>query len=391
MASHPVSLTPNPGGTIHPDMVLGRDETIAGYWDILQQRSLALLAPRRLGKTSVCRRMERYPREGMAVRYRDLEGFEHPVDLVRALLDDGDAMFDRGVIWAQRARRYAERILGTVEIKEVLTVRLAEQDWKALLDELLADLQDWAQRERKLVVLFWDEFTLFLYDLVKRGQALAAMTLLDRLRAARQQHPRIRMVYTGSIGLAEVLQSLADRGYANDPVNDMAKEVLPLMASTPAADLAGRLLAGFVHDKGARAALAAHVAGIAQGHPFLIQHIADRLRIEGRADTAAADAALERLIDAEGDPLELSHYLTRLALYLDEAQHRAALAVLDRLAVSAQGLGVDELVDATGADRELLLRLLASLRKDLYLRREEGRFSFRLDFLRRWWLQERAL
>jgi hypothetical protein len=375
-------ITPNPGGTIHPDMVLGRDETIAGYWNILEQRSIALLAPRRLGKTSVCRRM---------VRYRDLEGFEHPVDLARALLDDGDAMFERDVVWAQRARRYAERVLGTVEIKEVLTVRLAEQDWKALLDELLADLQEWAVRERKVVVLFWDEFTLFLYDLVKRDQGFAAMTLLDRLRAARQQHPRLRMVFTGSIGLAEVLRSLAERGYANDPVNDMAKEVLPLMAPAAAGELASRLLAGTVRDEAERTHLAAHVAGIAQGHPFLIQHVADRLRLVARPDAAAADAALEGLIDAEGDPLELGHYLSRLGLYLDEAEHRVALAVLDRLAVSRQGLGVDELVDATGADRELLLGLLTSLRKDLYLTRTEGRFSFRLDFLRRWWRQERAL
>ncbi|MFH1463319.1 MAG: hypothetical protein ABIO70_02930 [Pseudomonadota bacterium] len=391
MSKPPSSITPNPGGAIHPDTVLGRNEIIERYWDILEMRSMALLAPRRLGKTSVCRRMERYPHAGMVVRYRDLEGLTHPAELVRALVDDADAMIGRGVAWAVMTRSYAEKVFGTVEFKEILTVRLPELDWRALLDTVLTDIQAWAVQQDCRVVLFWDEFTLFLYDLVRQGRASDAMVLLDRLRAARQQCMRLRVVYTGSIGLAEVLHSLRERGYANDPVNDMAKEVLPLMGLAPATELAERLLAGFVTTTAPRHELAAHIARLTQGHPFLIQHVAERLRQWNKADIPAADAALEALIEAEGDPLELNHYLSRLALYLNEVQHRVALAVLDRLAVREAGLGVDDLVDATGADRELLLGLLSSLRKDLYLTRTEGRFAFRLGFLRRWWCLERAL
>lgn len=51
----------NPGGTLPPEHVLGRDELIAQYWQKLETQSIALLAPRRFGKTSITKRMLAYP------------------------------------------------------------------------------------------------------------------------------------------------------------------------------------------------------------------------------------------------------------------------------------------------------------------------------------------
>jgi hypothetical protein len=163
------------------------------------------------------------------------------------------------------------------------------------------------------------------------------------------------------------------------------------MDPAPAVELASGLLASLVSDAGEHLALARHVATISQGHPFLIQHVADRLRVGGQIGLPEAERTLEELIDSAGDPLELGHYLHRLDLYLDDEQQAVALAVLDRLAVSEGGLTLAQLMEVTGAEREGLIRLLASLRKDLYVERADGSFTFRLGFLKAWWRLERAL
>src|SRR5204862_8263385 len=55
------------------------------------------------------------------------------------------------------------------------------------------------------------------------------MEVLDVLRSLRQRHDRLRMVFTGSVGLHQVIKALRSNRYANDPANDMMLvEVSPL-------------------------------------------------------------------------------------------------------------------------------------------------------------------
>ena len=388
----PAPITPNPGGTLHPDQVVGRDPIVARYWDILQNRSMVLLAPRRLGKTSVCKRMVEYPLDGFEARYRDLEGrTSSPMDLVRALFEDAEAYLSRTRLTAQRARRILDAFGGSIETAWA-NLKVDAQDWRALLEAILTDLNEWAANNGKTIVLFWDEFTLFLNDLIAAGPAGAqdAMTLLDRLRAARAQFPRVRMVYTGSIGLEEVLSVLRKQGYANDPTNDMATEILPLLEIDEATLLADRLLGSF---QLVSPALSVHIAQICEGHPFLIQHVADRLRIAPPLRSeSGAEAALETLLDETGDPLELSHYIERLEKYFPDPEHGLALEILDTLALRTAPVSFNDLRDAIGLpDRNALLRVLKVLRRDLYLTRTGRDWSFSLNFVRRYWMLERAL
>jgi len=88
---HPASITPNPGGALAPNHVLGRDAITARYWSILENRSLVLVAPRRLGKSSVCRRMEATPHEGFKAVYRSLEGRSSgPLEFAELLFHDAE-------------------------------------------------------------------------------------------------------------------------------------------------------------------------------------------------------------------------------------------------------------------------------------------------------------
>ncbi len=81
-------MKPNPGGQLAADEVLGRDKLIARLWQVLERQSLLLTAERRMGKTSVIKKMTAQPLPQMLVKFRDLEGLRTPLEFVEAVLQD---------------------------------------------------------------------------------------------------------------------------------------------------------------------------------------------------------------------------------------------------------------------------------------------------------------
>ncbi|MEZ4470393.1 MAG: hypothetical protein R3F60_06245 [bacterium] len=379
----------NPGGAIPADAVIGRDREIEEYWLVLRRQSIALLAPRRVGKTSICRRMLAYPPDSVTPIMRNLEGLQSASEFVARLADDVDHLVGRLTRVKSKVSELMARFGLGLDVQGV-RVQLVPTQWKILLDELLHEVNE-ATPEDGQVVFFWDEFTLFFGDLARRGAAEEAMVLLDRLRAARQAFPRIRMVVTGSIGFEEVMEQLRQRGYANDPINDVDKQIVPLLDEVGAVKLAEALLSLLPGTP--PPALAQFIAQRSEGHPLVIQHMADRLRRLGRLDKAEVEGALQQLIADDSDPLELSHYLERLATYLPAETLALTRTLLDTVALEPQGVALADLAARLGTNREQVLTAVGRLRKDQYFVREgtDHRWRFRLDVLRRWWMQERGL
>lgn len=81
-------MKPNPGGQLAADEVLGRDRLITRLWQVLERQSLILTAERRMGKTSVIKKMTAQPLTQMLVKFRDLEGLRTPLEFVEAVLQD---------------------------------------------------------------------------------------------------------------------------------------------------------------------------------------------------------------------------------------------------------------------------------------------------------------
>jgi hypothetical protein len=49
----------NPGGTIGPKEVIGRDQLIADLWRALDSQSVVLTSERRIGKSTVIQKMQK--------------------------------------------------------------------------------------------------------------------------------------------------------------------------------------------------------------------------------------------------------------------------------------------------------------------------------------------
>ena len=55
----------NPGGELALDEVIGRDQLIRRLWDTLNRQSVILIAERRMGKTSVIKKMVAWSTAGV--------------------------------------------------------------------------------------------------------------------------------------------------------------------------------------------------------------------------------------------------------------------------------------------------------------------------------------
>ena len=80
-------MKPNPGGIITGEAIIDRNTEIDAIWNALKNQSVVLMSERRVGKTSVLRKMEENPKDGWAPILYLVEGKWHPIEFVEGLYD----------------------------------------------------------------------------------------------------------------------------------------------------------------------------------------------------------------------------------------------------------------------------------------------------------------
>ena len=390
----------NPGGYIEPDEVIGRDRLIQHYWRILRRQSLILSAERRMGKTCIIRKMAtEYPVDVVPIS-RDLEGLRTPMEFARAVFEDVQEHLGR---WNRATNRVFDFLskLGGIKIGDIFTIPELARHWKPLLTSAIEDLMEAQAQEETAgqAIFFWDELPLMIYNIKQREDESTAMELLDTLRSSRQSHSQLRMVYTGSIGLHNVLVSLKRAGSASDPTNDMRPEEVPPLSADAGAQLAMELLDGEAIPADDRDALACAICEVTDGIPFYIHHVVDELTqydVDPVQPGHAKQVIHETLTDSR-DPVHFRHYRERIDTYYDSEQIPLALALLDALAAAETPLPFDELWNRAKhtlqtEDIENARDMLALLQKDHYvIRSPDGNFRFRFGLMKRWWCLDRGL
>jgi hypothetical protein len=385
----------NPGGQLPVDEILGRDLLISNLWDILDRTSVVMTAERRIGKTSIIRKMAAKPAAGWVPVLQDLERIHSADEFAVAVYKEVHQFLSRWKRAANSATKLWEEI-GGLEIGGVLKLPENQQKhWKTLLMRSVEDLG--TQKNPKRLLFFWDEMPYMLDSIRRRNGEETAMEVLDVLRALRQSAGEFRMVLTGSIGLHHVLATLREADYRNEPLNDMYQvEVTPL-AQPDAEDLARRLIQGEDLTTSDMETAAKTIAVEGDCFPFYIHSIVKTLRISGRAaeQTQIVEAVMTQLTHAN-DPWELAHYRTRIKSYYPK-DDRVITTILDFLAACDSPVPVDAIFNAvksseTFDDRERLLDVLKLLQRDHYLARSlDGRYHFRFPLIQRWWKLDRGL
>jgi AAA+ ATPase superfamily predicted ATPase len=126
----------NAGGYIAPDQVIGRDVFIKKSWQLIDQQSVILTSERRIGKTSVIRKMCEQPTENNTVVFRDVEGISTIKEFVNRLIDDLSGhqnLLTKGQSLISSVRKE----LSDWKIWIITVPKKEEPDWMSVLERLI--------------------------------------------------------------------------------------------------------------------------------------------------------------------------------------------------------------------------------------------------------------
>ncbi|MEE8113269.1 MAG: hypothetical protein V3T23_02830 [Nitrososphaerales archaeon] len=319
----------NPGGRLNTDEIIGRDSEISRYWTILQRQGLVLSAERRIGKTHISFKMRDNCRPEFVPFYQDLEGIHTVESFISSIYRTVNDTLSRSSKLKSRLATWSALLPERIGDIELPTTR---PSWQSLLGTVFEDLASIS--DGKKVLMMWDEFPLMIYNIASREGEVVAIELLDQLRSLRQAHPqKIRLLFTGSIGLHIVLRSLRRAGNANDPINDMYAEAVPPMEKGETQQLASELLRGTNVDVDSIPRLAEAIASEVGGFPYYIHHVVDQLhQLRRQIKIDDVVQVIDTLIDSPQDPANFHYYVSRLRTYYDESEKALAFSILDSIA-----------------------------------------------------------
>ncbi len=401
---------------IHPRNVVGRDNLIAQIWRLLQkppeQGSLRFTAERRIGKTTVMTKMAAEPIEGFDVLFLEVEGIDSSDRFTELLLNRAKPLLSA----QEKAKGWFDgfwQAIGGTEVGGI--IKLPEKSrlgWQATLDKTIEGLCQ--HRSDRTVLLMFDELPYMLQKIEATTKAdddqHAALTILDTLRALRQRHRNLRMIFAGSVGLHHVLRDLKQAHLASEPVNNMSLIEIHPLEGHHALDLANRLLKAeqitFTGDD--KDLIPERLTLLADRVPFYMERVVGELGLLGRPITLQdVNETVQRQLTSDNDPWQMEHFRERIDIYYHEKVPGAngqsvplahvARHVLDHFAVTDEPQSIDQVWAVIRSqlpltDRQVIVQLLKSLGQDHYLMGDtEKRYSFRFPLIQNWWKMAQGL
>ena len=383
------------GQAVIGDDLHGRDYELDRLWEHLGQgEHIQMLAPRRVGKTSLMLELHRAPRANWDVIYVDVEGGDGPADCVASVLAGlaadpkyqtrFEAMpFSKGVKDLLRG----VSVGASLSVLQVELKRAIGSEWGHAADQLQARLTSLDDAGDKLLIIL-DELPILISRILRGERKHDAELLLARLRHWRQAPALRGKVHTligGSIGLEGILRRAGLSGLINDLVplrlnswdRSTAVEFMKELARS----------CSFPLDDGSIARI---LDLLDDPVPYHLQLFFSALRDASRGDPSRVspeliDQCFEERLSGPSGTAHLDHYEKRLEIALDEGECRMAYDILGRACRGKGGVAFADLEDLRRQGSETFHSVLGDLEADGYLKREDRGLLFRSNLLRAWW------
>lgn len=202
------------GQVVRGNKFFDKTKNISNLWKKLKNGSnILLIAPRRIGKTSLLLRIKDYPESGYSVLYLDTESVDKSNEFFRKiynlLLNECDDSIQKKFI--EIAKGFGRRI---EEIGNTVKLNDKELDY---YEELLNLIKKTDFENAKIVIII-DEFAETLQNIIKDDEKIA-LSFLEKNRELRQNpdiNEKIQFIYAGSIGLENVADSINSSKFIND-------------------------------------------------------------------------------------------------------------------------------------------------------------------------------
>lgn len=374
------------GPPVEGDDFFGREKEIQKANKLLDSsHSLLLSAPRRIGKSSLAKRLiEEKKNQGWKCVYIDLEETTTEDGFLNLVIE----AFCKNGIWKQVAEGMSKGLASVLESIEKISLGPVQFNFakKEDQEDLYKNLKELIRHDEDTFIVV-DELTLFLTILSKGEDGVEKVAfILNWLRSLRQvSRTKVRWLFCGSVGLRNFTSAM-NLGYT---VNDLTEFSLDELSRDEAAGLLTELCKSEnieMSDELVEYTLNKLYWNI----PYFIQIIFSNLAedYEGKITREDIDTAYRKLCSEN----YLSTWSERLVEYGE--YELPARQILKLLATRPEGIERESMLNnlMTGQDTSkieavdyTLSKVLAMLENDGYIMKKDALRMFRSPLLRDYW------
>ena len=323
------------GGVATGKDFFNRTKDLERLWQLLSKEHVVFGGPRRLGKTSVIKKLiEQASNHQYQATYIDAEGCDSAISFIEQIATKFPKQADSGFMSTLKRIKSFSLLKGGIELNDPI-----EQTWQQLGDQIFKGFK----QSKQLILI--DEFSVFLETLITRNSndVNDLLTWLRRWRI--DSNHNIKFLFTGSIGL----QALLETHQLDKRMNDCHTYILKEFSTKHAIEM----MQTFASRKGwsledENAKVICDKIGWLS--PFFINLLLNEVIC------CAEDAAQEnkekqlQISDIGAGYNELvtnrskfSHWNTRLKKRLDAPHYNLFTAMLSQIAKSENGLTLTQL------------------------------------------------
>lgn len=399
------------GGLARNDDFCFREDIVEQLWETLKKENVLLLAPRRMGKTSVMYRLLDQPCSNYRVIHLNVEPLESPADFFISLIDavnEHQPDFVHKVL--SPSWKKLKKMVGCVEEVDFLDFKITlrkSEDWEENWRELAPQFMQRVSATGEPILFIIDE----LPDMLAAMQARSEKELsafLHMFRKLRQEpagpgkHTKIRWLVGGSVNIRGTLDELGQLKL----INDFHTEMLPPFSDDEVASFVTTML----NERGIQIdpeAISEIQQLLGAPIPFFLQLLTQELYRERRRrkqqpnnpiDPETVRHIFQHVLLGEAAHDKLQHFHSRIRLHYPDSEQEAAYALLDQLSLTKTGASTKALFNRyielennkasprSGQALKLAFNhLLLRLQSDFYIERRKNRLDFGSRLLKAWW------
>lgn len=377
------------GPPVEGDDFFGREKEIRQANRLLDRNhSLLLSAPRRIGKSSLAKRLiEEKKAQGWKCVYIDLEETTTEEGFLRLVIE----AFKKNGIWKQFAEGMSKGLASVLDRIEKVSVgpvdfNIGKQEEQ---EDLYKNLKELIKHEEDTFIVV-DELTLFLGILNKSDNGAEKVAfILNWLRSLRQvSKTQVRWLFCGSVGLRNFTSAM-NLGYT---INDLTEFSLDELTREEAIGL----LRGLCRSEDinmSEECISYTLDKLQWNIPYFIQVIFSKLAEDygGKITQENIDVAYDKLCSEN----YLSTWSERLAEYRE--YEVPARQILKSLSTQSSGMERDSMLDILMTDQDVSMReqidytlskVLEMLENDGYIIKKNTTRAFRSPLLRDYWFSK---
>ncbi len=377
------------GPPVEGDDFFGREKEIRQANRLLDRNhSLLLSAPRRIGKSSLAKRLiEEKKAQGWKCVYIDLEETTTEEGFLRLVIE----AFKNNGIWKQFAEGMSKGLASVLDRIEKVSVGPVDFNIgkKEEQEDLYKNLKELIKHEEDTFIVV-DELTLFLGILNKSDNGAEKVAfILNWLRSLRQvSKTQVRWLFCGSVGLRNFTSAM-NLGYT---INDLTEFSLDELTREEAIGL----LRGLCRSEDinmSEECINYTLDKLQWNIPYFIQVIFSKLAEDygGKITQENIDVAYDKLCSEN----YLSTWSERLAEYRE--YEVPARQILKSLSTQSSGMERDSMLDILMTDQDVSMReqidytlskVLEMLENDGYIIKKNTTRAFRSPLLRDYWFSK---